>query len=246
MAIAVTNTTFSTSPALQVGTPFVSASFTPADNSLLVVTLTRVDGSTASSYSISGGGLTWTAQNDVETAGSSIPTGVKQWTAPVTTGASMTVTITASSNGVFTGGGASPCHISIDQVTGHNVASPIGLKATAELNGSNTGTLSYSLGGTTAAGSAVIAAVACDGDDGAALVDPGASWTTLSRGRNSSENWYRGTVEYRIGALTTADFGALNDPYQYASAALEIKAAAAATKAMPIFQRPVRFVNRSF
>ncbi len=229
MAIAVSNLASSTSPGLQVGTPFVSASFTPSDNSILTVTLTRVDGSTSSSYSIAGGGLTWTPRNDVETAGSSIPTGVKQWTAPVATGASMTVTITASGDGIFTGGGANPDHISVDQATGYNSGDPVGLLATDQLNGSNTGTLSFSLGGTTASDSAVIAAVACDGDNGAALVDAGASWTVLSRGRNSSENWYRGTVEYRIGALSTADFGALNDPYQYAAAAIEIKAASSGT-----------------
>lgn len=100
MAISVDDTvarftavgTFSGSPVTAT-----SASFTPANNSLLVVCISASEASTnaASISSVSGGGLTWTSRGVLGTGtnggGANSPGFCAIYTAPVSTGASMTV-----------------------------------------------------------------------------------------------------------------------------------------------------------
>ena len=208
---------------------YTTSAFTTDNNSLLVVCLdcisdngggTQVDFSLSSSPS-----LTWTRQARAGDNGSGLPPASEIWTAPVTTGASTTITVSTSVSFTF-GGDGTASGMSVTSVTEHDtVGNPIGLAATQVLNGSNVGTLSVSLGGTTASTSIVIATVAADGDYSAADIDPGSGWTALHESHSGTNGWFRVTAEYKVGALSTYDFGALNDPYQYSSAGLEIKAA---------------------
>lgn len=100
-----------------------SGSFTPANDSLLVLC---VEGdtalNTALTVTVSGGSLTWTLRARADEA--TVPAGngghASIWTAPVTTGASMTITVTKT--GV---GSTSRLSAKVYIVTGQH-ASPIG------------------------------------------------------------------------------------------------------------------------
>lgn len=72
-------------------TSLVTASFTPANGDILVVKATNGDANQTFGTP-SGGSLTYTSRVNVGTSGSSTRTAI--WTAPVTTGAAMTVTLT--------------------------------------------------------------------------------------------------------------------------------------------------------
>ena len=74
---------------------FTTSSFTPPNNSLLVVGEVYVENNATttdptSALTISGGGWTYTGQVSAVTQPTSFPTLTKIWTAPVTTGASHT------------------------------------------------------------------------------------------------------------------------------------------------------------
>lgn len=128
----------------------LSTAFTPPDGSLLVLCLSWDENSTADNvvWTITGGSLTWTTQverngNDAgATAG-----GAAIITAPVTTGASMQVTVTRN-----TGGGTQSRQMSakVYIVTGEH-ASPIGANGEGS---STTNNLSPTLFAATGAGRA--------------------------------------------------------------------------------------------
>jgi hypothetical protein len=84
---------------------------------------------------------------------------------------------------------------------------------------------SLSLSGTSASDSAVHATSALDGDHGDPLVGVGSGWTALYNTQAATSGWFRSCTEYLIGATATADFTSFLTAYQYAAAALEIKAA---------------------
>lgn len=216
-------------------TNYTTSAFTPANDSLLVVTINSISfSSNQLNCGVSSSpSLTWTRQVRAASNGSLGPPVSEIWTAPVTIGASTTVTISASADNVFSGDGTSSS-ITITEITGHDtVGNFLGLTASDSVNGSTTGALSVSMGGTTASDSMVIATVAADGDHGAALVNGGSGWTELSKTQSGTGGWFRSTTEYEIGALTSYDYGALNDPYQHTSAGMEIKAAAGAPSYVP-------------
>jgi hypothetical protein len=105
-----------------------SASFTPASGSLLVLVVNagEADTNRAGSASVSGGGLTWTKRQENGSAfnggGTNTEAYVAIWTAPVVTGASMTVAATVGWADNFSDYDVS-CKLYI--VTGQH-ASPIG------------------------------------------------------------------------------------------------------------------------
>lgn len=125
MAISVVDSVPRWAATVAQSAGMTSASFTPADNSLLVLCLNWDEGSTSSLvvWTISGGSLTWTTrvERNGDDAGASAG-GAAIITAPVTTGASMTVTVTRN-----TGGGTQARQMSakIYVVSGEH-ASPIG------------------------------------------------------------------------------------------------------------------------
>lgn len=196
-----------------------SASFTPPNNCLLVVAV-GCDTAAGSSPTItySGGGWTWTERvyrGDAEgTAGV-----VSLATAPVTTGASMTVTITVNNMGVSHTSDISGS-AKVWVVTGQN-ASPIG--ASAE-NSATTNNWTPAGPTTTAANSIVFGA----GGDWNALGSPTSSDLTEDAFTNS---YYSGLHGYK----TVASAGATTINYDAAGAsaadwnmvALEIKEATA-------------------
>ena len=104
------------------GASSTSASFTPPNNSLLVVFVSIGTTSTTMTMNVSGGGLTWTKRAEHFEADSGGYDGyVGVWTAPVTTGASMTISCSRSAGTVTTGHTTAKCYI----ITGHDTAAPI-------------------------------------------------------------------------------------------------------------------------
>lgn len=106
--------TIETSPALVTGnsSTVTTASFTPPSGSLLVA---AVVASSADDPVVSGGGLTWTRRVR------NLDGGCELWTAPVVTGASMTVSVAVTDSGFGMGAG-----LKVDVVTGHYTTNPIG------------------------------------------------------------------------------------------------------------------------
>lgn len=140
MATSVDVTLARFSGSITTGNSITSGSFTPPNNSIIVLCI-DADWSTAASgtdraFSVAGGGLTWNSRADSgqNNGGAAI------WTAPVTSGASMTiqVTMTGQATNYTTTAKAY-------QVTGQH-ASPIGNSTSG---GSTTNSISPSI---TAAG----------------------------------------------------------------------------------------------
>jgi hypothetical protein len=129
MAIAVSAAVarFTGNPAN--GAALTSASFTPANNSLLVVSINAdTSGTGAQAYSVSGGGLTWTNQRQHDSSEGGAVGGLAAiFTAPVVTGASMAVSVTRTAGS----GGSNRVSVKVYVVSGADIAgTPVG--ATAE------------------------------------------------------------------------------------------------------------------
>jgi hypothetical protein len=220
---------------------FVSTAFTPASNSLLVVGVAYVENSgtttdPTSALTISGGSLTWTQQQTAVAAPTAFPTLVKIWTAPVTTGASMSVTLSAGgvrSAGLY--GVSAVCY------TGHNTGSPVGGTATGSQNGGFTGPpdpKSITLSAPPAAGDEVFGFVFADKNT--AGTSPGSAFTEIDDLNNT--NW--GSLESEIrtaSTSTTVDWVDLRPGggsiFNFAAVAIVIKAAAAGAQASA--QQPI-------
>src|SRR5512144_2897420 len=140
MALSVTLATTKTNG-------LVTGSFTPANNSLLIVFACVSD---SAALSVAGGSLSWTPQKSAASSGG-FDSEVYCWTAPVTTGASMTVTVSGTTQG-------STCCIAVYQATGHDTGTPVGATGSSTSNsGSSVTSLSYSLSGTPASTSYILA-----------------------------------------------------------------------------------------
>lgn len=223
MALAID----ATSPArfnLAHGTPNddptgTSASFTPPDGSLIVVSVgcdTAAGNSPTISYS--GGSLTWTERvyrGDAEgTAGV-----VSIATAPVVTGASMTVTITVNNMGVSRTSDVAGS-VKAWVVTGQN-ASPIG--ASAE-NSSITNNWTPAGPTTTAANSLVFGS----GGDWNALGSPTSSDLTEDAFTNSYYSGLHGYKSVASAGATTINYDAAGaGAADWNMVSLEIKEASA-------------------
>jgi hypothetical protein len=118
------------SPIRFSGTPndnvdITSASFTPPNNSVLVVNVNAdtADNATNITISVSGGSLTWTnrAERDPGDAGANAGH-ASIWTAVVATGASMTVSVRRTTSG----GGTNRISVKVYVVTGADTSAPVG------------------------------------------------------------------------------------------------------------------------
>ena len=223
--------------------PRSSSSFTPANNSLLVVTVHAIsaDSATDPVVSVSGGSLTWTRQ---KRACTNDPLGmlVEIWTAPVSTGASMTVTVDVSDTYIFSGESTG---FSVTEITGYDTGSPVGLTAETATHASHSGVLNLSLGGTTASSSIVLGGVASDGDNGDGAISGYASgYTGIFTGANT-DGWFRAHASYKAGALSTYDVPSWSTAYGYAAAAIEIKAASTEITATASFTEPNETLSSS-
>src|SRR5262245_55783959 len=215
-------TTFNATDALD---PTVtSASFTPSNNSLLVAIITTQNATGGdciagvATVAPSGGGLTWTRRAAASTA-ASLVVNAGVWTAPVTTGASMTVATSAS--GVKSQGFVS---LTVIEFTGYDTATPTGVTLGTS-TGSRSGAYSPALSGTSASDSYVVVGGIAD----AGTATKGSSWTqahdfsAISGGTDGE-----GNIEYITGAQTAANWAALDSSFSTAVAGIEIKAAATA------------------
>ncbi|HSC07832.1 MAG TPA: hypothetical protein VLD59_13475, partial [Steroidobacteraceae bacterium] len=128
MALVRTNRDQRTSAALFGTGGFASNAFTPSNNSLLVVIAFFIDqadsGSEGTSLTITDSvGLTWTSR--AATTGSPAWSyGLRIWTAPVTTGVSMTVTIDCGAVSVDI------YRVEVYDYTGYDTTTPVGATAT--------------------------------------------------------------------------------------------------------------------
>lgn len=213
-----------------------TSSFTPSDNSLLVVFVGGVqdgEGDPTADTLVTGGGLTWTKrltlwQEDQNYDGWG--TWINAWTAEVTSGSSMTVSggTSDTQDGVW---------VSVTEFTGYDTSSPIGASATQPRSYTQ-GPLSFTLSASPASDSYVIAGVTLNNwqDSSGSATTPGTGWTQLWEGdnRTARETW--GHVQDRTAS--TSDIVLWNEvdaipgtpPPNSGSAvaaAIEIKAAAA-------------------
>ena len=166
-----------------------TGSFTPADDSLLIIFASgQSDDGDAPTISDSEG-LTWTRQANAEQSAYQDVGAV--WTTPITTGASMTVTIATTSN-------LSNVHVRGVTVTGYDTTTPVGGAAAAMASGM-TGSQSLTMPSTSESNSLVIGMAR--GRDGAATdIDTGASWTQLDEDvANSAVS----QIQYRVAAVSS-------------------------------------------
>lgn len=205
---------------------FTSNSFTPANNSLLVVGQVYVEnsGSTTdptSALTISGGGLTFTQQATAVAAPTAFPSLVKIWTAPVTTGASMTLVSSTS------GRNAGLYGVSVVCYTGYNTGTPVGGTATGQQNGG--------FGAAPNAVSLTFSGAPASGDEAFGFVFANKTTTDITPGSTLTEiddqfnsNWGDLESETRTGSTsTTVDWVDLRPGggslFNYAAAAIVIQ-----------------------
>ena len=102
---------------------WASGSFTPSSSSLLVVGMWVVDNGLAADVTadmtVSGGGWTYTGGPSIGGAGS-FQAQAKIWTAPVTTGASMSLTFDCGTRNIYSSGWF------VWDFTGYNTGTPTG------------------------------------------------------------------------------------------------------------------------
>ena len=164
MALSVDNGTVG----LTVGTPangvaLSTGSFTPPNNSLLLVPVEATSNSSAPdiTISVSGGGLSWTKITEQEGVSSSYGGHVSYWGALVTTGASMTIDITRTAgDGGVNGIVAKPLII-----TGHDTTTPWAAKNKGNTTTNNP---TLSLGNSAANNSRFFYAAFAEPDNGGA------------------------------------------------------------------------------
>lgn len=211
---------------------YTSSSFTPPSSSLLVAFISAIENGGATNLltdlTISDtAGLTW-AQRVSQGVATSFSTASAIWTAPVTTGTSMTMSADCGTRDI------SEYTMSIVGYTGYDLASPIGATGSNSQNGGFSGPpdpASVTLSGSPAATSEVFAGVGLDsGSSTGVTVDPGSGWTEIYDVRN--QDWGGGQTQVRSGSTSTSvawdnlrnGGGGL---FNYAAVAVEVKEAAA-------------------
>jgi hypothetical protein len=205
--------------------PYATGSFTPSDNSLLVAIVTGgleycYPASVQASITLAGGGLTWTLRAAVPTndSGGQADNMCLIYTAPVTTGASMTVSVDRGSDQFW------PVAIHVIDYTGYNVSTPIGLVSTGvSAYNENTTALSpmtISLGGTSESTSEILAVGWANHTTTA--IATGSGWTQLY---SLVSDEFRTHIQARQGALSDAEWATFPRGWQRAAVAMEIRAA---------------------
>lgn len=215
---------------------FTTGSFTPPDNSLLVVLVTAFGFGTSvdlgAELSVSGGGLTWTGRIAVGDL-VSWTTGVSVFTAPVTTGASMTLDFDCGAEDVYN------YVAQVFAFTDYDTGSPVGAtasNATMATNGADALTLSASPAST----SYVLGLIAINQNTGTSVATPdaGDGWAevlvatgnlrwTQSIGRTGSTTTSVGWSDVATGLLQGKCLGV----------ALEIKQSSGAAGGQPTMRR---------
>jgi hypothetical protein len=177
-----------------------SPNFTPSNNSLLVVCASAVSSTaiTATNLTIADslGTLTWTSRATFDQNNWGIDDGaIRLWTAPVGTGASMTVTIDMGADSVDL------FNVWIVDYTGYDPVTPIGVTGSFSLTSTPTGPKSLTLSGAPAATSEVIGYLVRDDSSGSPTSSPGATFTELVDVDTSGHGGFE--VEARSGSTST-------------------------------------------
>ncbi len=196
--------------------------FTPANGSLLVAIFSgcHYSANALANAAVSGGGLTWTTRVQVEADHfGNERTFVTIWTAPVTTGASTTVT---SSNSGATSDGSL---LKVFEITGHG---DVGATATGGRGTLSDSTYTMDLSSAPVADSWVVAGCAIQNWEDSNPITNGTGWTETAEAAAGSSTWAQ--VQTRTGSTSPAvAWGTLNVNQQFGASeafgALEIKVA---------------------
>jgi len=202
-------------------TSYVTSSFTPPDNCVLVVICGYGDGRASGRVapSISGGGLSWTSIGAVQ--GAQWDISVAAWYAEVTSGASMTTTLTQSVADAF-GNGVGVC---VYAVTGYDTFDPIGLSHVVAVGSSYSGSYSGSFSGTPEETSKLLVVGFVD-NPGVVSGDitAGSGYTSDVFLADDDATHFGMRGEQSDGSLaTTANFANFDATYSYGVIGVEIK-----------------------
>jgi hypothetical protein len=204
-------------------TSYVTSSFTPPDNCVLVVICGYGDGRAAGRVapSISGGGLSWTSIGAVQ--GAQWDISVAAWYAEVTSGSSMTTTLTQSVADAF-GNGVGVC---VYAVTGYDTSDPIGLSHIVAVGTSYNSSYAGSFGGTPA-GTSKLLVVGYVDNPGVVSGDitAGSGYTSDVFLADDDATHFGMRGEQSNGLLaTTANFSLLDATFSYGVVGIEVKIA---------------------
>lgn len=231
LLVAAQNSASGTGP--PAGTGYTPASFTTVSSSLLVVALAPNENGSSSTNVPStitvtnSAGLTLTLQK-AQSAGITFDPGVMIWTAPVTSGGSMTVTFTSTVNMGTYG-------VVIGYYTGHDTSTPVlgtgGTAKSAGIGSPETGT--FTLSNAPLVGDEIFAVA---NNNQATNTTPGSGWTEIADVANSS--WANIETQTIRGVTSTTVvwtdlFATSGGKFDFATAAIVIKAAAGATTIAP-------------
>lgn len=209
---------------------YVTGAFAPPNASLLVVGITLIENSAATSdplavLAVSGGGWTYTPRVGITVSPAFFPTATRIYTAPVTVGIPMALTIS-------TGGlrNIAEYSVSVAAYTGYDLAAPTGATATGSQNGGfgpAPNPVNLTLSAPPAATSEVFAWIGMDKSPNPG-VTPGAGWTELDEVLNIQ--WGGGQSQVRTGSTSASvDWADLRSGggnlFNYAATALEVNAA---------------------
>lgn len=220
-----------------------SSSFTPNNNSLLVVAYAQqenVNTDPGTTTTISGGGLTYTLQQYNYLFGGNHNMVSMIWTAPVSTGSSMTVAV---ATGLADWGAA----MAIMDFTGYDTGTPVGVKGgRSDAGGTPFSPYSVTLSGTCASDSYLIGVGVGDESQGSDLL-VGTGWTQHYK----QLALYTGTlIQYRTGtASSTGQWDYLFTGYSAAASIIEIKAAAGGgggATSNKIYRRNTKIIKQRF
>lgn len=234
-------------------TSFTTASFTPSNNSLLVA-IVHVSRSNVSSADVlanitaTTSGLTWTKQTAISAIANYGAGNYNEelivFTAPVTTGASMTIQF-----GGFVAATDGHWYCQVLEATGYNTSTPLGGTALTNNNASNTPSMSLSSSPATSSVVVGISSTAtssgtqtgCTAGTGFSVLDShGGSGDYMEIGAETRGSSTSTTVAW--GACVTGD-----TIEQSIVAAVEIIAAAGgAAGSLTPFRRPLRPFQRRF
>ena len=217
---------------------YTTASFTPSDNSLLLVGVAaqqhQAGGDFSGTLTIADSvGLTWTSRKAVG-AGTDFGTAARIWTAPVTSGTSMTVTVDCGAIDIAW------YMVTAVDYTGHNTGSPVGATGSlAKTSGFGTPEVAtITLDAAPASSSEVFGTIAADKGAPQAIVH-GTGTTELFDLANT--DWGDGQSQVRSGSTSTSFVwddvrNTASALFDYAAVAVEVKEGAAAQPAVPMFQ----------
>ena len=224
---------------------FTTGSFTPADNSILVAHVGVVNGvggaDVQSGMSLSGGGLTWTRQAGPTGGTVAGYTAAQEiWTAPVTTGASMSITYQHAGN---VGSDRAWGMIQVHEITSDSTSPEIGTPNVivgAHDQGDAAATITLP---SSPSSSSIVSAARyynSNANDGAAT--PGTGWTEVYDQTASTNGYGSFQSQYR-GSSTDADVTWNNlmvpaeTAWKSSTMAIEVREAAAGASVVPVLER---------